>query len=241
MILPIDGNHESDSSESFSNWAIPAAAGDKYNKTYDSFEVGSVHFVMIDDQQISTVSSGSSNAQATAQTTWLDADLAAARADKANHPFIVALSHRGMFSTSNHAGDSDVLNTRGVLAPIYDKYSVDLAMNGHDHEYERSKPLHAGSPASGAPVVGSGTQYIISAGAGADPYAINSSPQSYSSGVQVSFCGGGTACGSSPYIGNYTVFTISPTSLKVTVYGLKPSATSYMDDTVIDTITLTPQ
>jgi hypothetical protein len=118
---------------------------------------------------------------------------------------------------------------------------VDLAVNGHDHEYERSKPLHAGTPPTGAPTVGAGTQYIINAGAGADPYAINSSPQAYSSGVQVAFCGGGAACSTSPYVGLYSIFTLSQGSVKVTVYGLKLSSTSYMDDTVIDTITLTPQ
>jgi len=241
MIIPIDGNHENDTAESFANWAIPGVAGDPYAETYASFEVGSVHFTMIDDLYISQVASGSSNKEATAQLAWIDSDLKAANADRTNHPFIVALSHRGLFSTSNHAADSDVLNTRGQLAPLYDKYKVDLAVNGHDHEYERSKPLHAGATPSGTPVVGAGTQYMINAGAGADPYAINSSPQSYSSGVQVGFCGGGTACGTSPYVGIYSIFTISATSVKATVYGLKLSATTYTDDTVIDTLTLTPQ
>jgi predicted phosphodiesterase len=241
LIIPINGNHENDSPESFANWAIPGVAGDNYAETYASFEIGSVHFIMIDDEQISTLASGSSNPEASAQLAWINADLTAAAADRTAHPFIIALSHRGMFSTSNHAADSDVLNTRGQLAPLYDKYKVDLAVNGHDHEYERSKPLHAGSPPTGAPVVGTGTQYMINAGAGADPYAINSDPQSYSSGVQFTFCGGGTACSASPYVGIYSIFTITPTSVKATVYGLKLSATSYMDDTVIDTLTLTPQ
>jgi hypothetical protein len=146
-----------------------------------------------------------------------------------------------MFSTSYHAGDSDVLTTRGVLAPIYDQYKVDLDINGHDHEYERSKPLHAGNPPNGAPVVGSGTTYIINAGAGADPYAINSSPQSYSSGVQQAFCGGGTACNTSPYIGLYAFLTATKTTLTLTSYGLKASSTSIADDTVIDTVTLQAQ
>lgn len=241
MIVPINGNHENDTVESFANWAIPGVAGDNYAETYASFDVGPVHFILIDDLYISQVASGSTNAEATAQLAWINSDLTAANADRTNHPFIVALSHRGLFSTSNHSADSDVINTRGQLAPLYDKYKVDLAINGHDHEYERSKPLHAGTPPTGAPVVGAGTQYIINAGAGANPYAVNSSPQSYSSGVQVAFCGGGAACSTSPYVGLYSIFALAPGSLKVTVYGLKLSATSYMDDTVIDTVTLTPQ
>jgi hypothetical protein len=241
IILPVNGNHENDTPDSFGAWALPGVAGDTYAETYASFDVGAVHFVLVDDQQISTVGGGNSSPEATAQLAWLDGDLKAADADRKNHPFIVVLSHRGIFSTSNHAGDGDVLNTRGQLAPLFDKYKVDLSINGHDHEYERSKPLHAGNPASGAPVVGAGTVYVINAGAGADPYAINSSPQSYSSGVQVTFCGGGAACSTSPYVGTYSIFSVSPTSLKMTAYGMKLSSTSYMDDTVIDTLTMTPQ
>jgi len=239
MIVPINGNHENDTADSFANWAIPADSVDNYPETYTSFDVGSVHFVLIDDEQISTLSAGVTSAEATAQLTWLKADLAAANADRAAHPFIVALSHRGMFSTSYHAGDVDVLATRGALAPLYDEYNVDLAINGHDHEYERSKPLHAGSTPSGPPVVGAGTTYVINAGAGADPYSINMSPQSYSSGVQVGFCGGGTACSSFPYIGLYAFITATATNLTMTAYGLKASSTSVTDDTMIDMVSLT--
>jgi len=241
LIVPINGNHENDSASSFANWAIPADAQHSYPETYASFDVGSIHFILIDDEQISQTSGGVATTEGAAQLKWIDADLAAAAADRAKHPFIVALSHRGIYSTSYHAGDSDVLAMRAQLAPIYDKYKVDLAVNGHDHEYERSKPLHAGSPPGGPPVVGAGTTYVINAGAGADPYGINTSPQPYSSGVQQGFCGGGTACAQFPYIGIYSTLTATATSLKMTVYGLKPSSTSYMEDTVVDTLTLSPQ
>ena len=96
------------------------------------------------------------------------------------------VSHRGLFSTSNHAGDFDVINARAALAPIFDTYRVDLVMNGHDHEYERSKPLTAGSPPTGTPVVQpsitQGTTYVINAGAGADPYPIGMVAVAYRNG-----------------------------------------------------------
>jgi acid phosphatase type 7 len=244
MILPINGNHENDQPDSFANWAIPGVAGDQYAKTYDSFEIGPVHFIMIDDEHISNIGGGETDPEGSAQLTWIAADLKAANADRTAHPFIIALSHRGMFSTSNHAADTDVINTRAQLAPLYDTYKVDLAVNGHDHEYERSKPLNAGNPPTGAPTVvtaATGTQYVINAGAGADPYAINSDPQPYSSGVQVTFCGGGTACSTSPYVGIYSIMTLTPTAVSMKVYGLTLSATSYMDDPVVDTLMLTPK
>jgi len=241
MIVPINGNHENDTADSFANWAIPADAQHQYPETYASFDAGSVHFVLVDDQQISQTVNGNPPPEAQMQLKWLDADLAAANADRKNHPFIVVLSHRGIFSTSYHAHDGDVLAVRGQLAPLFDKYKVDLAVNGHDHEYERSLPLHAGNPATGAPVTGAGTQYIINAGAGADPYAINSAPASYSSGKQQGFCGGGTMCTQYPYIGIYSTLTATATTLTMTVYGLKPSSTSYMEDGMVDSLTIMAQ
>ena len=242
LIIPIDGNHENDTPDSFANWAIPGVAGDPYAETYASFDAGSVHFILIDDLHISNIGGGMTDTEGSAQLAWIAKDLAAADADRKNHPFIVALSHRGMFSTSNHAGDGDVLNTRAQLAPLYDKYKVDLAFNGHDHEYERSNPVQLN--ASGEPVVQQppafGTQYIINAGAGADPYAvgITNPPPAFSSGVHTAFCTSLSATGcTSKYIGVYAIVTASMTSLKVVAYGLQPSG----NDPMIDTLTLAPQ
>ena len=99
-----------------------------------------------------------------------------------------------------HGTDSDVLAARGVLVPLYDKYAVDLVVNGHDHDYERSKPLMAGNPPSGAPVVGTGTTYVVSAGAGADAYATGT-PQPFTQ-TSVAY-GSGTS-----YIGSYSILTL---------------------------------
>jgi hypothetical protein len=59
--------------------------------------------------------------------------------------------------------------------------------------------------------------------------------------VQQAFCGGGTACNTSPYIGLYAFLTATKTTLTLTSYGLKASSTSIADDTVIDTVTLQAQ
>lgn len=225
MIVPIAGNHEGESSQFYGNWTLPGD-GD-YAGTYSSFDVGNTHFVMIDDQ-FAQLQTDFTQAPASTQLAWLDADLNRANQNRTKVPFITVLSHRGLYSTSNHSTDPDVLAARGALAPIFDKYAVDLVFNGHDHEYERSNPLKAGTPASGDPVVGSGTTYVICAGAGADPYTIGKIQKPYSN-KQVAF-GGGT-----PYIGTYSVLTLSGSTLKLDAYGLKASGT----DDVIDTLTLT--
>ncbi len=228
LILPINGNHENDTATSFANWALPGTSSDPYAETYASFDVGNTHFAMIDDEQIASSPKG---AEAVAQLAWLDADLAAANADRTNHPFIVVIGHRCMFSTSTHGTDPDVLATRGVLVPLYDKHSVDLVINGHDHDYERSLPLKAGPTPSGAPLVGAGTTYVVSAGAGADAYA---------TGTPAAFTAKSVAYGSgTSYIGSYSLLTLSGKTLTLTAYGLKASSTTVGGDDMIDTFTAT--
>ncbi|HEY2517230.1 MAG TPA: fibronectin type III domain-containing protein, partial [Polyangiaceae bacterium] len=145
MMIPIAGNHENDSSQFYGNFAIPGGSG-QYAKQFASFDVGNTHFVMVDDQQIAEYATSDA---AAADLAWLDSDLKAANADRTAHPFIVVISHRGLFSTSNHATDFDVIQARSTMAPLFDKYHVDLVMNGHDHEYERTKPITAGNPPTG--------------------------------------------------------------------------------------------
>jgi predicted phosphodiesterase len=232
MIVPIAGNHENEAARFYAAFAIP---GDdpQYAETFASFNVGGVHVALIDDQSIATDPGG--DPQAAATLAWLDKDLTAADADRANHPFVVVVSHRGVFSTSNHGVDPDVLQTRGKLAPLFDKHHVDLAVNGHDHEFEISKPLHAGTDPSGAPTVqpaGQGTVYLITAGAGAEPYDVGT--------VTADFRDTSTKFGNgTPYVGVYTLATIEGNKLTVTTYGLKAAGGGVSGDDVLKTIVLT--
>jgi len=226
--VPIAGNHENEAARFYANFSIPGS-GD-YAESYASFGLGAAHVVLLDDQPIAT-QQGSDHA--TKELAWLDADLNAANGDRANHPFIIVVSHRGLFSTSLHSNDSDVLAARSALAPIFDKYHVDMVFNGHDHEYERSKPLKAGANAGGEPVVGAtpadGTVYVICAGAGADPYQAGEYNSDYRNGTATGF-GGTTA-----YVGVYGILTIDSTKLALKAYGLKSAGGGVAGDDVVDT------
>ena len=229
LMVPIAGNHEAESDEFYGNWVFPGEG--QYAGTYSSFDIGNTHFVMIDDSW--STQSDFTQPPASTILQWLDGDLSRANSNRAKVPFIAVLSHRGLYSTSNHSTDGDVLAARGQLAPLYDKYNVDLAMNGHDHEYERSYQLKAGSPATGDPVVDGGTTtYVICAGAGADPYAVGQTAKPYSQ-VRVGF-GTNSPVGTS-YIGTYAILTLAANTLTLKAYGLQASGS----DPVIDTFTLT--
>jgi acid phosphatase type 7 len=260
LMVPIAGNHEyvlsNYAAQFYGNFAIPGTPDDGIaTKTYASFDAGNTHFVLFDDSPISGNGEDSPptdtdiEPQATLQEAWLKADLEAANNNRAKVPFIVFISHRGLFSTSHHAADTDVIQTRGVLVPLLDQYHVDLVFNGHDHEYERSNLLNAGTPATGDPVVkakaakgakinsSQGTTYIINAGAGADPYAVGTTPVDYrATNTPLCVPGSGTTCASGTYIGCYVILELEGGQIGLTAYGITGSANK---DTVIDSLTLT--
>jgi hypothetical protein len=238
LMVPIAGNHEAESPDFYANFSIPGASGD-LAETYASFNVGTAHIVMFDDSPLAGASSPSSlPPEATAQLTWLKSDLAAADKDRTAHPFIIVVSHRGIFSTSNHSADPDVLLVRAVLAPIFDTYNVDLALNGHDHEYERSFPLNANAsdPSSNSPVIQTdatkGTTYVINAGAGAEPYDIDQESEPYR---KVSW-GFGPSATPPGYVGCYGIIELEGKTLTMTEYGIKGAGST---DTKVDSFTLT--
>ena len=91
-----------------------------------------------------------------AQTAWLKRTLAAARRDP-SIDWIIVQMHQIACSSSATGNGSD-LGIRQAWLPLFDRYHVDLVLNGHDHDYERSFPCRgfdavAGTEvATGAPV-----------------------------------------------------------------------------------------
>jgi len=87
-------------------------------------------------------------------------DVLAAWVEKAlkNNPnrWTVVFQHQGMYSMAH---GRNYVKMREVLLPLYDKYHVDLVLQGHDHVYARSKKLAHGEVVNGD---GPGTVYMIS-------------------------------------------------------------------------------
>ena len=82
------------------------------------------------------------------QLSWLTDTLAGFRADP-TIDFIVAFFHHCAFATSSaHASDAGV---RTALAPLFDRFSLDLVVQGHNHQYERTNPIRAGRSTRQAP------------------------------------------------------------------------------------------
>jgi predicted phosphodiesterase len=223
MMVMVAGNHENDAARFYGAFSVPGSG--PYAETFASFDAGNTHFVVLDDQPLALSGDGE---HAKTMLAWLEGDLARADANRAKVPFVLVVHHRGLYTTSNHADDTDVLDLRKTLAPMYDAHHVDIVVNGHDHAYERTKPLRAGTDPRGAPVtVGAaqGTVYVVNAGAGANPYDVGKGDfieKSATFGKDTGFDG------------IYGVLTLEGNKLTCTSYGLSASGT----DPVIDTFDL---
>ncbi|HEX8464080.1 MAG TPA: metallophosphoesterase family protein, partial [Abditibacterium sp.] len=77
--------------------------------------------------------------------------------------------HRPMYSS---ARGRDNVELRRLWMPIFDKYRVDLVLQGHDHTYARSKNLRAGVNVRNNQ---SGTVYVVSV-SGPKMYDLNREP-----------------------------------------------------------------
>jgi len=227
LFLPIAGNHEGESAQFYGNFALPGE-GDSA-EAYFSFDVGNAHVLMFDDQGTALRPDAD---DAKAGVAWMDADLARANENRASHPILVVVEHRGILTTSEHAPDEDLIRARDALMPLWDKHHVDLVLSGHDHNYERSKPV---TGPSSAPVVmatpTAGTTYVICAGAGAKPYAPGKGSEPYRE-LSVGYEDG------SPFVGNYALVTLEARKLTFKAYGLKAAGGSVAGDEIIDSFEL---
>src|SRR5262249_3831188 len=156
---------------------------------------------------------------------WLDADLTAAKANRTKVPWIVTMHHHPEYSSSDHGMDPDVLRGRAFYEPIWEKYHVDLDISGHDHDYERSKPLTGpGDQPTVHTSPADGTIYVVCAGSGADAYSAGTSSWTE---LSHDFTSGGA-------IGLYSYLTATATTLTLDAHELRADGS----DPTIDTLTI---
>lgn len=93
-----------------------------------------------------------------AQTRWLRRTLSELAAERPRRP-VIAFLHHCMYGTcGRHGSDGGV---RDAWQPVFDEYGVALVVSGHNHVYERTHQIRAGSVAcelepGGVTTMGSG-------------------------------------------------------------------------------------
>jgi hypothetical protein len=151
-ISPIDsitriaiGNHEDDSDEGFSGYMSHF----DLSKTYYSFNYQNTHVLVMDSDRVS-FSSGS------AQYNFVVNDLQTA-SQNPNINWIIVYIHKQMYTSPNTCSASSCENTasdatslRNTYHAKFEQYDVDLVLNGHVHNYQRTFPIKydSGSPSS---------------------------------------------------------------------------------------------
>ncbi|MGH2785497.1 MAG: fibronectin type III domain-containing protein [Actinomycetota bacterium] len=144
-----------------------------------SFRYGNAAFIALDGNDASHEIRPNRDYTAGAQETWLRSSLQALRADPAID-FIVAGFHNCSYCTNVvHGSDAGVRERWGAL---FDEFTVDLVVNGHNHQYERTHPIRGGVPTIEAPSGSTispktdGTTYITAGGGGQLGYQASTHP-----------------------------------------------------------------
>jgi acid phosphatase type 7 len=98
------------------------------------------------------------------------ADWFAARLNASRKFWRVAFFHHPPYAKGPNADDPLSALTRKHLTPILDRYRVPVVFSGHEHSYQRTKPVRGGQPAA------NGTVYFTSGGGGAHLYPVYETP-----------------------------------------------------------------
>jgi len=84
----------------------------------------------------------------------------------------IVIFHRPIYtSPGEHAPDEAEI--RDKVVPLFDQYHVNLVLQGHNHNYQRSYPLNYGSGDDKPKVVASGTTYIVAGTGGESHYPLD--------------------------------------------------------------------
>ena len=103
-------------------------------QTY-SYDFGGVHFVAVHAPDLGTIHPGTSGGAA--NLAWIDADLAAARANGAR--WLVVYMHSDLFSSQK--SEASVATVRQEFGAIMTRHGVNLVLSGEGDSYERSKAV----------------------------------------------------------------------------------------------------
>lgn len=92
------------------------------NERWYSFDLGDVHFVALDTTRIGRE-----------QAAWLDADLG-----RTDRKFTVVIGHHPPYTAARRGSNRGF---RRWFVPVLNRHRVELVLTGHEHQYERTKPI----------------------------------------------------------------------------------------------------
>jgi 3',5'-cyclic AMP phosphodiesterase CpdA len=130
---------------------------------YYSFDWGNAHFVSLDSNTpLAAALEGRGG-----MLEWLQNDLAATR-----RFWRFVFFHHPPYASGPAETESEGRAIREHVAPMLDRYGVQLVFNGHHHSYQRSHAIRGGEVVAD----GGGTVYVTSGGGGGGLYQIAPKP-----------------------------------------------------------------
>jgi len=149
-IIPCLGNHEENATNYYEQFALPN------NEQWYSLNYGDYAHIIVLNSQADP--SGE-------QLDWLENDLAAHE----NYTWKFVMFHHPLFSPSAHGNWTQ---GQEYWCPIFDKYGVQAVFTGHNHDYERAKPINYSlSKTYPQNSYSEGIMYVVSGGWGAPLHA----------------------------------------------------------------------
>lgn len=149
-LFPVFGNHERDGKLYYDFFSTPTNSG---NEDWYSFDYSNVHFTILNTEKDCIKGSE--------QLKWFEKELS-----EAKQFWKIVVIHRPIFSSCVNSQGRELTELRDILLPLIEKYKVDIVINGHAHQYERSKK--------------DGICYITTAGGGAPLYEMDTKNNPYS-------------------------------------------------------------
>jgi 3',5'-cyclic AMP phosphodiesterase CpdA len=149
------------------------------------FTYGNTAFISLDPNDVSYEIPANLGYSGGQQTAWLKSTLAALRQNQAISFIVVFFHHCAYCTCATHGSEGGV---QQYWTPLFDEYSVDLVINGHNHIYERTDPIIGGNATTTAPIGATvspakqGTTYITAGAAGKSLYSF-SAPDSYEGNI----------------------------------------------------------
>ena len=144
-VVPVLGNHDYDKKDApnlyLNLFALPENGPKDFpvERAY-SYSYGNVLFVVLD-----------SNLDPEPQLPWLEEQLS-----KSTAKWKLVSFHHPFYSSAPHRDNHEI---REAWGPVFDKYHVDLALQGHDHAYLRTHPMYAEKQ---VPTPKDGSIYVVS-------------------------------------------------------------------------------
>jgi len=146
LVEPIDdklkvsfGNHDTENPEMYQQYL------EHFNleKEYYSFDFQNVHFIVLSTEPSYILDPE--------QYTFLETDLKDAE-ENPDINWIIVYYHKLAYTSPNNALDP-LSYFRNSTHPVFEKYGVDLVLQGHLHSYERSFPIKYNIEDSSNPII----------------------------------------------------------------------------------------